>query len=220
LPRDAVSSSHSLSCPWSYIAAGGKMRNLFYTLWIRLSKFRPFSTLYLEGRAAQRLKEIIDGSSFLDIGCGVGNVTAYITDRDAAVGIDLHEKSIIHAKKTFPRCEFIYGDASMLPLKHKSFDCVLISYAYHHIPLEANLLENSLLIARKNVLVVEMRDQRMLRLLDGIWDKLLPYRSFETRFPIPPDRIERAISSQILIWEVADHETSEIVRSRHASLLP
>jgi len=176
--------------------------------WIHLSKYRPFSTLFLKGRAVGKLKEIVSPTkSLLDIGCGVGNLTAKIGEESFSVGLDLHEKSIYHAKKTFPKCEFVIADAQNIPFRKKTFNYVLLSFSAHHIPPEAHIMEKAMYHAKEKVILVEMRNGVLFRTIDKIWDAFLPYSSHELLIDKKPDEIEISGLNKILIWNVKQKQS-------------
>ncbi|MDP3966502.1 MAG: class I SAM-dependent methyltransferase [archaeon] len=71
---------------------------------------------YLEGRV-------------LDLGCGGGKTTNYISKLGCKViGVDISKPLILQAKKNFPNLDFREGDACNLQFKENSFDGVLFSF--------------------------------------------------------------------------------------------
>ncbi|MGB3341637.1 MAG: class I SAM-dependent methyltransferase [bacterium] len=74
----------------------------------------------------------------LEIGCGVGIVSAHLTNRYNmnVVGIDLDSEQIAIAKMYNNESEhlkFIEADSTKLPFRNQEFDMVLSLYVMHHI---------------------------------------------------------------------------------------
>ena len=70
---------------------------------------------------ADTLKPDRPGGKALDVGCGVGQVVARLTEAGfEAYGVDVSEPSIARAKKFCPRCE-VY-DGTRLPFADNFFD--------------------------------------------------------------------------------------------------
>ncbi len=82
------------------------------------------------------------GKSLLDVGCGLGDLWAYLRDRKIDVrytGVDILEKMVVEARRRHPEATFvqadIFGDAPSespsptLPISASSFDVVFCSGA-------------------------------------------------------------------------------------------
>jgi ubiquinone/menaquinone biosynthesis C-methylase UbiE len=90
------------------------------------------------------LLELEKSDQVLDLGCGTGVLTRKIADRlDASsggvsVGIDAAAKMIRVARKkrASPACRFEVAAAEDLPFENASFDAVVSSLFFHHIPLD------------------------------------------------------------------------------------
>jgi SAM-dependent methyltransferase len=72
----------------------------------------------------------------LDVACGEGYGTALLAARGArsAVGVDLDEHTIAHARSHHSEAEFIVGDARELPFDHATFDLVVSFETVEHVP--------------------------------------------------------------------------------------
>lgn len=106
--------------------------------------------LLLLGKQAEYDKDIVsllelDGSNrVLDLGCGTGVLTRMIADRlngDAggeAVGIDAAANmiSVARKKRAGINCSFEVMAAESLSHEDGSFDAVVSSLFFHHVPLE------------------------------------------------------------------------------------
>jgi ubiquinone/menaquinone biosynthesis C-methylase UbiE len=80
----------------------------------------------------------------LDLGCGTGVLTRMIADRIVpgsggyAVGIDAASKMIglARKKRQNENCRFEVAAAEELPFENESFDAVVSSLFFHHVPLD------------------------------------------------------------------------------------
>lgn len=75
--------------------------------------------------------------SLLDVGASTGIIDNYLSSSFAEVtGIDIDTKAIKHAIETFPSENLIFkvGDAMSLDFPDCSFDVVLCSHVYEHVP--------------------------------------------------------------------------------------
>ena len=160
-------------------------REKIYALWIRLAFASQVKKFFLYSRGVAQLEKLIDvNESILDIGCGVGQSVDHFNKRkNYIIGIDVHIQSIKAAKEHFENSSFIVASGLCLPFKSKSFDTVILSYSLHHIPL--NILSQCKEIARKRVIVIEMRNNPFLNIIDLVWDKLLPYPNYRHVLPTP-----------------------------------
>lgn len=79
------------------------------------------------------LSEIADvqGSSVLDVGCGVGDLYGYLSSRNKDidyVGIDLHPSMIAHATRKFPDAVFLHQSLEKI---QDNFDYIFVSGAFN-----------------------------------------------------------------------------------------
>ena len=84
------------------------------------------------------LKEIKKGDRILDMGCGNARLrhslpTEFVRDGDY-FGLDVSEKMLDVARKTFPKDHFFHADFTKpLPFGNDNFDCVAGVASFHHI---------------------------------------------------------------------------------------
>lgn len=100
------------------------MRHPFHNVMTTRFKFRIIETLL----PAKHLGKV------LDIGCGAGYILFRLQDRfDELYGIDMSEKSLALAR-SLSRANFQVANAEKLPFENSSFDCVVSTDAFEHIP--------------------------------------------------------------------------------------
>ena len=109
-----------------------------------------FEPVVLLGRQAEydhtivRLLELKEGDRILDLGCGTGVLTRMIADRldqnkgGLSIGIDAAAGMIKVARKKreTSTCKFEIAAAEDLPFENKSFNSIVSSLFFHHVPLD------------------------------------------------------------------------------------
>jgi ubiquinone/menaquinone biosynthesis C-methylase UbiE len=76
-----------------------------------------------------------DGTRTLDVGCGLGDLSAAAAARGArATGVDLAEGMVDAAREAHPDLEIRRGDAEDLPFEAASFDAVTAAFVVNHLP--------------------------------------------------------------------------------------
>jgi SAM-dependent methyltransferase len=92
---------------------------------------KPFDRALLERFAAR----LAGRGQVCDLGCGPGQVAAYLTDRGAhALGIDLSPAMVEQARRANPGIEFRQGDMRALRLEDASLAGIAAFYSLVHIP--------------------------------------------------------------------------------------
>ena len=78
------------------------------------------------------------GRAVLDLGCGPGQVGAYLADRDLdVVGLDLAPRMLGLAAHRSGRTGLVCGDMQLLPFGEHSFAAVVAFYCVQHVPRPA-----------------------------------------------------------------------------------
>ncbi len=77
------------------------------------------------------------GAEVLDLCCGSGQATGYLTQRYGQVtGLDASPKSIERARRNVPEADYVEGWAESLPFEAERFDLVHTSVALHEMTAE------------------------------------------------------------------------------------
>jgi len=100
------------------------------------------------------------GDRVLDLGCGPASLWPYwqnsLVGVDKLIGVDLSQGMIDEAKLLFPDSDFRVGSFFNIPAESGSFDVVIVSSAFHHIPdvdLPSALAEISRVLDEHGILI-------------------------------------------------------------------
>jgi SAM-dependent methyltransferase len=78
----------------------------------------------------------VEHARVLDVGCGVGRVTACLHDRGLDVrGVDLSPEMIATARSAHPHVNFEVASMTELPLDDQALDATVLWYSIIHTPL-------------------------------------------------------------------------------------
>lgn len=89
-------------------------------------------------RVYQYVSQFTTGKQVLDVGCGVGYGTALLArTASRAVGIDISQKAINEAFRLYPAGEFLRMDAEAMTFPERSFDVVVSTENFEHLPNQA-----------------------------------------------------------------------------------
>lgn len=89
----------------------------------------------------------------LDVGCSTGIMTAYLAKFfKSAIGIDVDQNAIDHATKNLSnhKVSFFVADSMALPFKNNSFDVVVCSQVYEHVPDSNQLMSEIYRVLKPN----------------------------------------------------------------------
>ncbi|MCT4509383.1 MAG: MerR family transcriptional regulator [Tepidibacter sp.] len=93
----------------------------------------------------------------LEIGVGTGNLAKRFLDKDYnIVGVDQSRKMLNIAKEKFPKLKLRLGEFLKLPFENNKFDCIVSSYALHHLnDIEKNVaIEEMLRVLKEDGKIV------------------------------------------------------------------
>jgi ubiquinone/menaquinone biosynthesis C-methylase UbiE len=84
---------------------------------------------------AELFSQLPKGSSVLDLGCGNGEMSEFLSLKGyKVVGIDINEIAINQNKSKFSKVKYICGDITgFLPFENRTFDAVIISFVLVNI---------------------------------------------------------------------------------------
>lgn len=86
------------------------------------------------------------GKRILEVGCGIGNITAYLLDRELVVGLDINAESVDYLEEIYPEHIFIRGDITdrtiARDLEPYEFDTVICINVLEHIEDDRLALEH------------------------------------------------------------------------------
>jgi len=117
------------------------------------------------------------GQDVLDLGAGTGRISGWLARRAHVrpTLADLVEYSNRRRDLPFVRMD----DPYHVPMHDRSFDTVLLLFALHHNPYEAQgkVLAEGIRLARRRLLVIEDTPANAVdRALNAFWDRLLNVR--------------------------------------------
>lgn len=109
--------------------------------------------------------ELEDAESILDIGCGNNSPLNHIPNRCHlyVVGIDLFLRYIRESRRKSIHDEYVLADITQMPIRQKSFDCVLALDVLEHLTKQQGyeLIRNMERIARREVIILTPNGYQM-----------------------------------------------------------
>lgn len=125
---------------------------------------------------AQKIIKELKFKNCLDIGTASGYMISEIAKKYPGpnyFGIDVYDKAIDHAKKTYPNIKFKVASAEKLPFKDESFDLILCYETIEHVVSpKASLLEIKRVLKKDGTFILTMDSGNLLfRVVWWIWEK-------------------------------------------------
>ncbi len=100
-------------------------------------------------RVYQYISQFTAGKQALDVGCGVGYGTALLARTAArAVGIDISQKAVNEAFRLYPAGEFLQMDAENMTFPDQSFDVIVSTENFEHLPNQAKHVQELARVVR------------------------------------------------------------------------
>ena len=84
---------------------------------------------------ADLVRRLPEGGRVLELGCGDGQVAAWLTPTLTVTGVDLSPVQIERGRRNAPGAELICGDMTALGFPSQSFDAIVALYSIIHVPL-------------------------------------------------------------------------------------
>ena len=104
------------------------------------------------------LSKYLTGNNILDMGCGLGTTTDYLSKSGHnVIGIDYDSDTIEYCRKTYPQCNFQIANAEELPFEDRYFYTVILRDALHHFYGEADFHK-----VKKEILRVSKNNARII----------------------------------------------------------
>lgn len=160
--------NHKLYSIWNQVPVTyyqkGVKNNFFQNLWHR-SKIN----------LANKILRAIKFTNCLDVGCASGYMISEIAKsfpQAEYIGIDIYDKAIEHAKKTYPNIKFKVASAEKLPFKDNFFDLILFYETIEHVENPKKcLLEIKRILKKDGTLILTTDSGSLLfRLVWFIWE--------------------------------------------------
>ena len=106
--------------------------------WANVEPEKMLSGLSFPG--SELLSYLTLNDKILDVGCGVGKVSEYLTEKGYIVtGIDLNEKAIKQAQERNKKIKYKIVDVTeTLPFENDSFDAIVVSFLFVSLIMKEN----------------------------------------------------------------------------------
>lgn len=160
--------NHRLYNTWSKVPVNyyqnGVRNNFFQWLW-HTSKLR----------LAKRIINGLEFNNCLDVGCASGFMVSEIAKsypNTHYYGIDVYDKAIASASKSYPKIKFKVASAEKMPYKKSFFDLILFYETIEHVEYPAKCLEEIKRVLKRNgTLILTMDSGNLLfRIVWFIWE--------------------------------------------------
>ena len=127
------------------------------------------------------VKKYVKGKKTLDLGCGAGRSTHFLTSLGLdVVGIDISEQYIKEAVSIDPKTHFFLSEKGKIPSIENSYDFVFSSFVLIMIPTKEelkNTVEEVHRVLKKNGIFIIITGSEKMHSIDKKW------LSYETNFP-------------------------------------
>jgi SAM-dependent methyltransferase len=114
------------------------------------------------------------GSRVLEIGCGAGNLTRHLLDRDLVVGVDISAQNVDAVRNRYAEYSNLHvvvadaADRSILDLRHHQFDTIISLNVLEHIEEDVRALgfARQLLTPGGRLILIVPAHQRLYGTMD------------------------------------------------------
>jgi SAM-dependent methyltransferase len=134
--------------------------------------------------------QLAESRRVLDAACGEGYGTNLIAAAGAAsaVGIDLDDQTVAHARRRYPSAEFVSGDVRQLPFEDGAFDLVVSFETIEHVTDPERVLnELRRVLADEGVLLISTPNKTQYLVENEFHEREFTHQEFaellNERFP-------------------------------------
>lgn len=110
----------------------------------------------------------VEVSSFLDIGCGKGNILERLIKKikmDSAVGLEFSHANLKEAKDKLSGAEFVCASSEELPFRNGSFEFSLCMDVYEHVPDYAAAIREQARVSKRFFVIKIPLEKNLLHYL-------------------------------------------------------
>ncbi len=123
----------------------------------------------------------------LDVGCGTGLAGGPLHDNDfTVVGVDPSEPMLAHAKRRYPRAQWVIGTAEKLPFADASFDVAISAQVIHRVDRAASVAEMRRVVKPNGFVAIWWK--HLMR--DAAVSMMRDEAATEVRMNIPPSGLK------------------------------
>jgi len=92
----------------------------------------------------------------LDIGCGHGDTTAYLTREYSfdVTGMDISAEAVLDAKEKYPELKFMEGSGDFLDFVSRTFDCVLMECSLSLMPNPVEAIHEAFCVLKEGGVLI------------------------------------------------------------------
>lgn len=104
------------------------------------------------------------GNNILDIGCGLGWGTNFLSSKSEGnvIGVDIDLSTIRKAKKKYENIDFILCNASNLPFKDESFEIIVSIENIEHIENQVDYIKEIYRIATSSLIITTPNEGNLI----------------------------------------------------------
>lgn len=124
---------------------------------------------------AKKIIKTLKFSKCLDVGCASGYMLSEIAKafpKSKYFGIDVYDRAISYAKKTYPKIEFKVAASEKIPYKNESFDLIICYETIEHVENPLKTLQEARRVLKKdgNFILAMDSGNLLFRTVWFIWE--------------------------------------------------
>lgn len=126
-------------------------------------------------KLAKKLLSKVKFENCLDVGCASGYMLSEVAKAFPGreyIDVDIYDKAIEHARKTYPDIKFKVSSAEKLPFKDGSFDLILFYETIEHVENPITCLKELRRVLKKNGTLILTMDSGnwLFRIVWFVWE--------------------------------------------------